>query len=102
MTTPTNDEKELEEILRDYEHEVTGIPKHWDKTDDRRATDRKYVKQLQAWRDREVVKARLNMVEYYDQCTSNEQMDWKGLFADNRKTLQHELEATLKQDGEAA
>ena len=36
-------------------------------------------------------KARIGMVEYYDQCSDNKDMNWKGLFSDNRKLLEHEL-----------
>lgn len=37
------------------------------------------------------IKARIGMVEYYDQVPANKDMDWKGLFADNLKLLKYEL-----------
>ncbi len=41
--------------------------------------------------ERARVKAQLGMIEYYDQVTNNKDMDWKGLFADNRKALEYDL-----------
>lgn len=38
-------------------------------------------------------KAQLGMIEYYDQVPSNKDMDWKGLFAENRAAVQFELQA---------
>lgn len=46
-----------------------------------------------------VLEARLGMIEYYDQASNNEDMDWKGLFADNRAAIQYEL-AHLKDNQE--
>lgn len=39
----------LEEILADWEHEVTGTPKHWEKTPERVAIDEKYRKQIEKY-----------------------------------------------------
>lgn len=42
MSKPmTNYNERLDEILADWEYEVTGTPKHWDKTTDRLAIDTK-------------------------------------------------------------
>jgi hypothetical protein len=42
-------------------------------------------------RERAVLTAQIGMIEYYDQVTNNKDMDWKGLFADNRKALEYDL-----------
>ena len=38
------------------------------------------------------LQAQLNYIEYLDQILSNESMDWKGLLADNKKSIEQELE----------
>ena len=42
-------------------------------------------------RERAVLTAQIGMVEYYYQVSNNKDMDWKGLFADNRKALEYDL-----------
>lgn len=38
----------LDELCTEWEFEVTGTPKHWDKTDERQAVDKKYKAAIQA------------------------------------------------------
>ena len=47
-----------------------------------------------------VIKAQLGMIEYYDQVPNNKDMDWKGLFSDNRKHLEDELTKAKEQPNE--
>lgn len=39
-------DKDLDEILANWEHEVTGTPKHWESSEERQAIDAKYRDQL--------------------------------------------------------
>lgn len=53
-----------------------------------------YVNNIMNLIQQEIAKARIGLLDYFDQVPNNEVMDWKGLFADVRKQL--EAEQTLK------
>lgn len=54
---PTEQDKELDEILGDWEFEVFGTPKHWDKTTDRLELDAKLKQSLLDWHNKQVEQA---------------------------------------------
>lgn len=43
------------------------------------------------------LKAKLGMIEYYDQAPTNESCNWKGLLSDNRKQIEYELSQLTKE-----
>ena len=48
---------ELDEILSDWEFEVFGTPKHWDKTTDRLELDAKRKQAILDWHNKQIEKA---------------------------------------------
>lgn len=97
---------ELEKILYAYRFDTQAINEDLVLQQNPDAVEKQHqeitaeaIQALTAWKDKEVKKAQLGMIEYYDQVPSNKDMDWKGLFADNRQQIQYELESLQSQGG---
>ena len=63
------------------------------------AETNKLTQALSDLHESEVLKTQLRLIDYYDQIPSNDVMDWKGLFADNRKDLEYKLKALTTNTG---
>lgn len=92
MTSQQDTELPLDEILFEVYRSINSDGKEG-------MQHQQAIQALTSWKDKEVKKAQLGMIEYYDQVPNNKDMDWKGLFADNRKQIQYELESLQSQNG---
>lgn len=79
----------LDELVDLYGEVVIMSQKDWD-----RNLSNNYV--LKSEVDRLIAETRLNLIEYFDQCSGNEKMNWEGLFEDTRKLVQSELDQLSK------
>lgn len=94
---------ELEEKVLSIVHDAISMANgvsfsliDWGQTDEELDISRKVAAKITQLLLEAEIQARIGMVEYYDQVSSNDVMDWKNLFKENLAQLKYELEAALK------
>jgi hypothetical protein len=88
---------ELDDILADWEYEVTGTPKHWEKTDERKAIDRRYKAAINRLIEKEVRRARKDELRRLDRADDEKPF----LNSDGLRYLMSRSAALEAESGEA-